>query len=981
MMKKTLIANCRYINSLIDNPRTNESAKSCSCFCLWLALVLFTFSLIIPMASPAFAEDDDKSQIIPSPKDFVEKNLKEFIERLEKLKELYREQYGSLFAPTSPTDVEAIEKELPKPTTLTLAVKYPEEKRQEEKKITIEKGDYFLNKISVNAEFDKIYQLTRGYSYGGRGIMLVAADVKTSQLLGLPYKANLTPLGDIHYLSKERTSTRGLEGESCCISVEKYEYCAEYSSLILNKCIRTKLEERCGEYAQPPYFQSLSRKDLMPYKNELNLSGKSVLGATVYGREVTFSSPGKKDVGFVSPRKYSSEEQYKIYRSCIPKYSYRSSEKIDKAVIGYKPAGEISSTVEFTAVEFKKLGFPGYQIDVVHGGQVQKLDYFYYLGSSRDSYSFSHGGPIGKIEPYVLLDYGNAGGLKAVGASEINFPVKWSITKAGPFSIENGIVTYNGGAGDTKFAVTLGGYESVEGSLTANTIEVVLDDAMKRNVVSPGKDHKVRINVKGPADMTRYQVKWTGDGGAWAQSVTPFRKVGEIWQAEGSFSVGFDGASKLGQPAKIKAEVVMIAGSNKVYTYESSKLATTYPAVDKLELYAGVGDSAPEKVTEPIDLFSSLDTPRVVLSPRLSLKGGEFYTLDQINPQAGVEITSSNPAIVNVIREPVVSSGMLNIVAHAGGKTGNAKVVAKIGGKDLDPLGYAQIADDRTELESNVVEISVNDAYLIAKSLGGRTIYKLIVSGPADMTKYQARWTGEANRETSFKSDSGVFVSMLDTTLRMDKVIIQKAGKAFAQFDVKSASRKLNITLIPPKPPVTIVSKVNVSDLGSLETITECKKNVGRQIEAFGFNPGMAVEDYCKAEREKQKQEIKAEREEQKAFNKMLRDLNKQGQDLVIVSDTMRVGAAIKGDTTFINEVFCFWSLENKENLELQSAVTPVEKVGFEEGACFNTVKGLKSGFNPETMIKVDLVLPPRPDVPVVATGENVFIYGNISNR
>ena len=520
---------------------------------------------------------------------------------------------------------------------------------------------------------------------------------------------------------------------------------------------------------------------------------------------------------------------------------------------------------------------------------------------------------------------------------------------------------------------------------------MVLDDAMKRNVVSPGKNHKVYINVKGSADMSLYRVQWTGEGGAWAKSTTPFKKVGDVWQAEGSFSSIFDGffdLSTLRQPIKIKADIVMVAGGGKVYTYENKRLATTYPALEKLELYAGVGDENPEKVTGTIDLFFSSDIPKALLSPRLSIKGGEFYTLDVINPFAGMEITSSNPTIVYVTQENArTSSGKelnkVDIVARSGGKTGNAKVVARIGGKDLDPAGYAQIVGDKNELESNTIEISVNDVYLLAEPLSnGRTIYKLIVTGPADMTKYQARWTGEGNKTSSFKNDSGVFVSALDTTLRMDKVIIQKAGKSFAQFNVKSAARKLSIKLIPPKPPVTVVNKVNVSDLGSLETITECKKNVGRQIELFGFNPGMAVEDYCKAEREKQKQEIKSDREEQKAFNKMLSDLNKQGQDLVVVSDTTRVGAAIKGDITLMgNEVFCFWSLQNKATLEFQSAVTPVEKVGFEEGACFNVIRGLKSGFNPDTVIKVDLVVPPKPEVPVVATGEKVMTYGSMLNR
>ncbi len=55
--------------------------------------------------------------------------------------------------------------------------------------------------------------------------------------------------------------------------------------------------------------------------------------------------------------------------------------------------------------------------------------------------------------------------------------------------------------------------------------------------------------------------------------------------------------------------------------------------------------------------------------------------------------------------------------------------------------------------------------------------------------------------------------------------------------------------------------------------------------------------------------------------------------------------------------------------------------MGAEEGACFNIIRGLKGGFNPDTIIKVDLVVPPKPEVPVVATGEKVITYGTMLIR
>ena len=60
----------------------------------------------------------------------------------------------------------------------------------------------------------------------------------------------------------------------------------------------------------------------------------------------------------------------------------------------------------------------------------------------------------------------------------------------------------------------------------------------------------------------------------------------------------------------------------------------------------------------------------------------------------------------------------------------------------------------------------------------------------------------------------------------------------------------------------------------------------------------------------------------------------------------------------------------------MQSVVTPIETVTPEEGGCFNIVRGLKNGINPETDIKVDLIMLSKPEVPVVTRGERVVTYG-----
>ena len=948
--------------------------------CAPITMLMAIICLIVAMPSVLKAENEAGHQgpTIASPRDFIEKNLNGYRERLRELKESYNVRYGSLLASASPTDIETIAKNLPKPTTLRLAVLYPEEEKLGDEKIKIENGEYFIENIHGNVKAGPLFNLTGGLSALKDGEKpLVSADPISMQLLGMPQKVNLYMLGDIYWTSSERSYKQGKNGEKCCKKAEKEQYCERRSSSQPNKCLKTAYREVCSQYAPLP-VSGYALGDPRFYAGQLGLVFEKGPGLDLDDKsfKITFTGPGKKSLRIVSPRKYSKDEQHKVYTDCIPKYSYAyGGLKAEKAVIGYKPAGMVSADLDFTAVMFKRFGFPGFEIDA-SSGKVPDLDYFYDLKAAEVQHSF-RGTPVGVLSPMVLLDYGDAGGLKAVRASDVKAPVTWSVISPGPFSINEGNVSYSGGIGATKFRVTLGGYESVENSLTANAIDVSLDASLERGVVSPGKRHKAMVQVKGPADLSGYQVKWSGEGGSWAQGATTFKNAGDVWQAENSFSVSSEGpysTAKTGKTVKILIDVVRMADSSVIYAYTNPNLATTYPAIDKLELYAAVDGESPEKVTGPVDMFITADTKKVVISPRVLLGDGKHYEIKDVNPRASVEITSSDPGVIVLAndkkRDP---SGRelpgVDVAASPGDRIGTSKVTARLGGRDIDAGEVAQFTGDREELRSEPVEINVNNVFIIGESgPGGRTTYRLTVMGPSDMTKYQANWTGETKRTTPFRSDTGGFVSTLETTLRMDKVEIQKSGSVVAWFDLKKSVWHMNIKLVPSNPPVTIVKKVALSDPGSLETITQCKNSLSRQMELFGFDPGMEPEKYCRAEREKEKKDILSQREGQKAFNNMLREINRQGQDLVIMSDTMRVGAMVRGDLVMMqDDPFCHWTLENGGTLSLQSIVTPVEKIAPNEGACFNVVKNLKNGFNPDTVIKVNLIMLSKTGAPVVA--------------
>lgn len=941
---------------------------------------LLIILVFLTVAWPATAQSEEKKdtakQIIEQPSEFVEKNLSAYRKLLNALKKKYEEQFGSYLAQAA-TDPETIARELPKGKQLRISIQYPEEAAAKTDKIAFPAGGSFLTaNFRPSARVSSFYNLTSGYGSGltASGTqMLVAADPVTAQSLGLPYQVRVSLQGDIIWTEKKPS----VSGSSCCQSASTRSVCVERDNA--GRCKKTSSERYCGQWADLPKTSHHFSSNLALYARDLNLKAETSSGVKMDNdlSLATFSSPGQKIIRFTSSRKYSNDEAYRIYQKCVPEFS-----SSDKALTGYKSAGEESAEIKFTAVALKGFGFAGYDISESYGEPPQ-LDFFY---TDADTKNFSSATGDAFLSPMALLDYGDAGGLKAHAASELNAPVTLSVTSQGPFFINQNRGTYHGGTGETRFRITLGGNESVEHRLTANLINIALDQAMSKNDVVPGKKHKVRIMIKGPADMSKYEVRWQASGGAWQKQVTDFSQSGQEWQAESEFLAPFagEGAGKKGQPVTISLQIINKKGGKALYTYENKRLATTDAAIGGLELYAGLNKRVAKKVDEPIDLILGSSDPMVLLSPQIILPDGEVYPLNQKAPSRLVKIESSNPEIASLRSEQYGPDSLLKqiIVARPTGRLGTTQIIARIGGGDFDPSGAAYLADNE-EIKSNSVTVNVNKAVLIADTKsGGQTSYRLIVSGPTDMGKYRAVWRGEAIRNTGFIPSDRGYASALDTTLKMEQVSVVRNNTVVASFNIKSSARKVNIKLLPVTPPITVLQKTTLSDLGSLESITDCKKKITPLIDHFGFNPGMPVEDYCRSQREQEKQKIKTDREDQKKFNEMIRHLDRQGQELVVVSDSVKIGAAVKGDLAALDSApFCSWQLEQDGGVTLAENITPVETISVSEGGCFNNLVGLKNGFNPDMTLKVELILLSSPQTPLVITGESITTPGGILYR
>ncbi|MDD3259336.1 MAG: hypothetical protein PHN97_07775 [Smithellaceae bacterium] len=946
----------------------------------WFSNIPLAFLVFAVLAWPATAGSEEKKnpaeQVIEAPRDFVEKNLTAYRKLLDILKNNHQEQFGSYLAATA-IDPETIARDLPKGKELRLSIQYPEAAAVKEEKISFPEGGSLLTEnFRLAADVSPFYNLTASYSSdltASGTEMLVAADPVTSQSLGLPHQVRISLRGDIIWTGISASAS----GSSCCLNASSRSVCIERNNA--GRCKKTSSERYCGKWADLPKTSNYRRSDLLLYANDLNLKAEASPGTKLGEgmKMATFSSPGLKKIRFTSSRKYSNKEPYRIYHKCVPEFSAS-----DKALAGYKAAGEEAAELQFTAVSLKGFGFAGYDISESYGEPPQ-LDFFY---RDADVKSFTSARGNALLSPLVLLDYGDAGGLKAHPASKLNAPVTLTVTGQGPFFISKNRGNYSGGTGETRFRITLGGNESVEHRLTANRVNIVLDAAMSKHDVVPGKNHKVLVQIKGPADMKRYEVRWSASGGAWRKETTDFSLAGQEWQSEGAFLTPFaaDNARQKGQPVKIALQIVDKKGGKALYTYEN-KLATTDAAISGLELHAGLNKRSARKVDEPIDLILGSTDPMVLLSPQVVLPDGEVFPLNLKAPSRLVKIDSSNPEVASLRSERYGPDSLVKeiIVARPTGRLGTTQITARMGGSDYDKAGSAYLAGNEEEIKSNTVNVSVNKAVLIADhQAGGRTAYRLIVTGPADMSKYLAIWRGEASRSTRFAPCNNGYTSDLETTLTMEQVSVVKNNTVVASFNIKSGARKVNIKLLPVTPPFTVLEKVALSDAGSLESITDCKKKITPMIDLFGFNPGMPVEDYCRSQREQEKQKIKTEREDQKTFNEMIRNLDRQGQELVVVADSVKIGAAVKGDLAALDSApFCSWRLERAGAITLAEAVTPVETISANEGGCFNNLVGLKNGFNPDMTLRVELILLANPQTPLVITGESITAAGGILYR
>lgn len=888
---------------------------------------------------------------IEDPNQFVSRHLDAFDRQLQDLKRQYEKCCGSLLLGVSVNDIGQVAKNLPAPATLRYFVTLRVPERKPIEQVRAAPGDeYLLSSASFWTDQPRWSPFALRRLPGDERLM-VAADPLTAAVLRLPQEIELQLAGDIV------STTLPPAGQ-------------DFSRLLGTVCCVEASGSACTRYAVLPWISGGYFSQLLQHMNVLDMKITASPGVEgIAGWQVArFTSPGLKRIVAESPRKYDYRESYTVYQSCVPQLSGGES----RVRMGYRPAGTLTASLTLLAVSVKKFGFPGLDLDA-SSGPAPSLDYFVRPGAEPDI-------PYGtRITPMVLLDLGDAGGLRAFPATEeLGLTMALTTVNPGPITLHpSGTFRYDSGIGVTRFRASLGRELSVEHGLSVNAVEWDLDPKLRDSQVSAGNSYRIALRVKGGADMSRYQVTWAGGDVKWAATATGFRRSGDIWESEAQFSYRTEGPIELGETGqfKITADITRTTDSAVVFRDEKT-LYRGYPVIDGLAIWATRGQEAPWKVAEPVDLFVvGGEASSLRLLPYATLVNGQVHPLSLVAPHARFEATSSNPAVARLVVSSLPEPPGLALDSI--GPPGVVKVGFRTGGELAQALEFTK---DREEVAATPVTVNVDRAILtVVEEQRGRKTYKLSVTGPTNMAAYRAEWVGAGTTEFTREGEDR-YAARFSTAARLEKVRIRKGAEVAAELDARAdAALTARVQLLPIELPMTTVKRTTPADMGSLETLTECKRRITFSMQAFGFDPGKTVQEYCREDRATQKQEIAAQRAEQKKLNQLLRDLERQGQELVVFGDTAKVGAAVRltAAVKLPGPVFCRWSLLNGAALRVEHSVTPVEWISASDGACLNRILGLQGGFDPEAELQVDLtVIFPRGEVKV--GGDRLTNYADV---
>lgn len=944
-----------------------------------IALILIAGSGVPLITMPSLAQQNqDPVQMTKeeTPQEFVERNLAATRKKLAAARERYRQCCGLADLALDPINPSDILQSLPRAKKLKFRFRNPAEKIEEIKPAPVVPGNWTYYPGSLGFH-DATHQA--GFS------AVAAADDRTSALLRLPRNIPLYVSASITGINNELYPVK-----NCCLqyNIQKNND----GSFAGSECART---------AQEKYISFQNDIDPRAWADRIGFNLTTKEGKiSGNGAAVRFDQAGTAYVTATIPKHYIAQEFSPKNKQFCQGFIY-STERIANS----NPA-RYDLKVETYNIADRGEYFPGFNpvitgdweipqnkgeqnqkiaVDVVEvkGLHIDGKDYTQSLGEAdgfdlfaRDNEDFKAVRFEGKSAPSLILRRApplaaaKIDGSRA-GVMEVREPItnwktalSYSVEGGGPFAVsQQGDVRSLGSIGEGRLKIQLGQHWSISRKLTANRWQAVLDQALADGAVSPGGSYAVALQVQGPADMAKYKVKWKG--GQWRDPQAKFEKMDNAWQAKNIVTV--PEGTRMGTVLQLEVEASVGDAGDEVVRLAWSREFNVVAGVASLELtLAAKGRPASR---DGVDLFFPNYHPdgnRFAALPVYRDKNGNTLdpaTIKRFLAGVSLRLKSDTPAVA-----VVDGNG-----GQVGRTAGEAWITAELGGQDLDPRGQLE-TPNRAMLVSNAVKVTANQLILSrGKAAGGFTPYALRVIGPAAMDQYQAlfHFEGGSTRTPFVRGEDGGYLAGVSTVAAVKKVEILKGGKTVAMLPLSDnvVVPQAGIRLMPITVPGRVIDTIPLVDAGSLTTQTDCRKQLRTQYPGeYGNLSDAALDEICDTIREEEKKEIKQQRATQKEQRKILKDLKKEGRQLMVFNDSTQLGAAVTGHFD-PDRMHCRWRLDQGGSLKFEQAQSPITKVGG-DGACFNNLKGFQGNFDTEAIATVELIYA-QP-----AVGQGQFIPG-----
>jgi len=355
--------------------------------------------------------------------------------------------------------------------------------------------------------------------------------------------------------------------------------------------------------------------------------------------------------------------------------------------------------------------------------------------------------------------------------------------------------------------------------------EQISQRALDRSVgpgpaVSFGMRYKVRVEVRGPTDLSRWSVKWSGRTGASSRGtlellegagvemgddsvpelnpeVSPetgsFTKQGDLWTAQTEVYLptkGFDkvcrtygptGLTIGSQNRDLSVSVDLAAsGPEGGFAVGGECLMFAPPPFGGMKLKGKSGAGQP---MSPADLF---------VTPDGSTSCDLLVTMDFGNGVYTMQDFPFDTLFWLKLQQDgtnLLSRTGRGRVAPSGNRTGKAALRAYISAQDARFAGLIPPPGAK-RIESEPLTVTVNRLFMRrTRGPGGRVNHVLSIMGPADMNRYRAKWhyTDKTDATCRFVTDNGLPSAILaDVPGRyLHKVeLLDRAGAVVTTFSV-----------------------------------------------------------------------------------------------------------------------------------------------------------------------------------------------------